>query len=136
MAASEDVPTDINPVAWWKSHAMELPKWANAFRLVLLVQPSSAAAERVFSILQRFTAQQQSSLEDYLELSNTTLLIRFSNFCLHFNYSMQKRNFWKAKWVKERAKWVNQKRKIGRFIKHKRKAKWNKFCQGLLMIPA
>ncbi len=33
------------------------------------VQPSSAAAERVFSILQRFTAQQQSSLEDYMELS-------------------------------------------------------------------
>ena len=61
MAASEDVPTDINPVAWWKSHAMEL--------LVLLVQPSSAAAEIVFSILQRFTAQQQSSLEDYLNLS-------------------------------------------------------------------
>ena len=66
MVASEDVPTDINPVAWWKSHAMELPKWANAFRLVLLVQPSSAAAERVFSILQHFTAQQQ---EDYLKLS-------------------------------------------------------------------
>ena len=60
---------DLLPVAWWKSHAMELPKWANAFRLVLLVQPSSAAAEKVFSILQRFTAQQQSSMEDYLELS-------------------------------------------------------------------
>ena len=72
IAASEDVPrllTDINPVAWWKSHAMEHPKWANAFRLELLVQPSSAVAERVFSILQRFKAQQQSSLEDYLELS-------------------------------------------------------------------
>ena len=69
MAVSEDVSTDINPVAWWKSHVMELPKWANAFRLVLLVQPSSDAAERVFSIVQRFTAQQQSSLEDYLELS-------------------------------------------------------------------
>ena len=54
---------------------------------------------------------------------NTTLLIRFSNFCLHFNYSMQKRNFWKAKWVKERAKWVNRKSKIGRFIEHKRKEK-------------
>ena len=63
------LPTDINPVAWWKSHAMELPKWANAFRLVLLVQPSSAAVERVFSILQCITEQQQSSLEDYLELS-------------------------------------------------------------------
>ena len=74
MAANEDVPrlpTDTNPVAWWKSHAMEFPKWANAFRLVLLVQPSSAAAERVFSILQHFTAQQESSLEDYLELSVT-----------------------------------------------------------------
>ena len=69
MAASEDISAEIDPIAWWKSHAMELPKWANAFRLVLLVQPSSAAAERVFSILQRFTAQQQSSLEDYLELS-------------------------------------------------------------------
>ena len=48
---------------------------------------------------------------------------RFSNLCLHFNYSMQKRNFWKAKWVKKRAKWVNGKSKIGRFIEHKRKAK-------------
>ena len=48
MTASEDVSTDINPVAWWKSHVMELPKWANAFRLVLLVQPSSAAAESLF----------------------------------------------------------------------------------------
>ena len=69
MAASEDaprLPTDINPVTWWKSHAM---KWVNAFRLVLLVRPSSAAAERVFSILQNFTDQQQSSLEDYLDLS-------------------------------------------------------------------
>ena len=33
------------------------------------MQLSSAAAERVFSILQRFTPQQQSSLEDYIELS-------------------------------------------------------------------
>ena len=42
---------------------------AIGFKLVLLVQLSSAAAERVFSILQQFTAQQQSSLEDNLELS-------------------------------------------------------------------
>ena len=103
---------------------MELPKWANAFRLVQLVQPSSAAAERVFSFLQHFTAQQQSPLEDYLELSaccNTTLLIKFYQLCLYFNYSLQKRNFWKTKWVKERAKWVKEKAngRIG-------KAKWVK----------
>ena len=43
-AASED---EID-VRNYLVHAMELPKWANAFRLVLLVQPSSAAVERVF----------------------------------------------------------------------------------------
>lgn len=48
MAASEDVSIDINPVDWWKSHVMELPKWANPFRLVLLVQPSSAVAEGLY----------------------------------------------------------------------------------------
>ena len=51
-AASEDVSTEIDLIAWWKRHAIELPKWANAFNKVLLVQPSSAAAERVFSFLQ------------------------------------------------------------------------------------
>ena len=69
MAASEDVSTEIDLIAWWKRHAIELPKWANAFKKVLLVQPSSATAERVVSILQRFTVHQQSSLEDYIELS-------------------------------------------------------------------
>ena len=69
MAASEDVSTEIDLIAWWKRHAIELPKWANVLKKVLLVQPSLAAAERVFLILQRFTAQQQSSLEDYIELS-------------------------------------------------------------------
>ena len=69
MAASEDVSKEIDLIAWWKRHAIELPKWANAFKKVLLVQPSSAAAERIFSILQRLTAQQQSSLEDYIKLS-------------------------------------------------------------------
>ena len=62
--------SEINIIAWWKRHAIEFPKWANAFKKVLLVQPSSAAAESFFfSILQIFTAQQQSSLEDYIELS-------------------------------------------------------------------
>ena len=69
MVASEDVSTEIDLIAWCKRPAIELPKWANAFKKVLLVQPSSAAAERVLSILQRFTVQQQSSLEDYMELS-------------------------------------------------------------------
>ena len=51
--------------------------WAAAFRLVLLVQPSSAAAERAFSILQCcFNEKQRSSLEDYIELS---IMLQFNH---------------------------------------------------------
>ena len=47
-----------------------LPNWTRSCRLVLLVQPSSGAAERVFSVLTNsFSAQQESSLEDYKLLS-------------------------------------------------------------------
>lgn len=77
IAAAEDVSSEIDPMMWWKSHEAELPKWANACKLVVLVQPSSAAAERVFSILSSsFTAQQESSLEDYIELS---IMLQYNN---------------------------------------------------------
>ena len=50
--------------------ATEIPAWAQAGKLIVLVQPSSASAERVFSILQNsFTHQQHSSLEDYISVS-------------------------------------------------------------------
>ena len=58
--------------------------------MVLLVQPFSAAAERVFfSLLSNsFTEQQMSSLEDYIE---TSIMINITNrtdfiliFCLIF----------------------------------------------------
>ena len=85
LAAAEDVSTEIEPVAWWKSHSTELPKWADAFRYIVLVQPSSAAAERVFSILQGFTAQQQSSLEDYIELS---VMLQYNSRSIFHNDSV------------------------------------------------
>ena len=67
MAASEDISTEIDLIAWWKRHAIELPKWAYDFKMVCPAIIS--CRERVFSILQSFTAQQQSPLEDYIELS-------------------------------------------------------------------
>ena len=85
LAAAEDVSTEIDPVAWWKRHTTELPKWAEAFRSILLVQSSSAAAERVFSILQGFTAQQQSSLEDYVELS---VMLQYNSHSVHCDDSV------------------------------------------------
>ena len=70
LAAAEDVSHQVNVVEWWHSHELELPSWSKAFRQILLVQPSSAAAERVFSILTNtFSSQQESSLEDYIQLS-------------------------------------------------------------------
>jgi len=44
--------------------------WLKVFKLVLLVQPSSASAEHVFSLLiNSFSSQQESTLEDYVQLS-------------------------------------------------------------------
>ena len=60
----------VDPLHWWRGHESQLLKWAKACSLVLLVQPSSTAAERVFSLLSNsFSSRQESSLEDYVELS-------------------------------------------------------------------
>ena len=72
LSKAEDVQvlqnTDVLP--WWKKHAEELPKWSNAACKVALVQPSSAAAERVFSLLKSSYGQQQElTLQDHIECS-------------------------------------------------------------------
>ena len=53
LAATEDVVinTEERKVDLWHNHKDQLPHWASAVKKVLLVQPSSAVAERVFSIL-------------------------------------------------------------------------------------
>ena len=70
MAKAEGVNPAISKIDWWSNHESELPNWSKACKLSLLFQPSSAAAERVFSLLQNsFKDQQYSSLEDYIEAS-------------------------------------------------------------------
>ena len=44
LAIVEGVSSKINPVEWWKTHEDGLPNWAHSCKMVLLVQPSSAAA--------------------------------------------------------------------------------------------
>uniref|UniRef100_A0A1X7V2U4 HAT C-terminal dimerisation domain-containing protein n=1 Tax=Amphimedon queenslandica TaxID=400682 RepID=A0A1X7V2U4_AMPQE len=52
---------------WFKKYENDLPNWTKAFKLVVLMQPTSSAAERVFSLLNSsFLSQQTSSLEDYV----------------------------------------------------------------------
>ena len=70
VAAAEDVSPTHDPLKFWKEHQDTLPAWAAAARQVLLVQPSSAASERVFSLLKNsFGEYEQSSLQDYIEAS-------------------------------------------------------------------
>ena len=65
-----DVDEGYNPLEWWKSNTTALPCWSLAACKVLLIQPSSAAAERVFSLLKSsFGEQQDKSLKDYVESS-------------------------------------------------------------------
>ena len=47
-----------------------LPHWAAAVQKLILVQPSSAAAERVFSLLKASSSERQDhALQDYFETS-------------------------------------------------------------------
>ena len=64
-------------LAWWAAHRDTLPHWAGVVKKLLVIQPSSASAERVFSLLKNaFNDQQDNALEDYLEVS---VMIRYSS---------------------------------------------------------
>ena len=68
----------IDILHWWKQNKSALSCRAAAVCKVLLVQPSYAASERVFSLLKSyFNPQQQSSLQDYIE---TSLMLQY-NIC-------------------------------------------------------
>ena len=77
MAKAEDVALTISRTDWWSHHESELPNWSKACKMSLLFQSSSAAAERVFSLLQNsFNQQQYSSLENYIEAS---IMLQYNN---------------------------------------------------------
>ena len=70
LAKATDVSENLSCIEWWKINEQNLPCWSAAAKKVLLVQPSSASAEQVFSLLNNsFSSQQQSSLQDYVETS-------------------------------------------------------------------
>lgn len=70
VALIDEISPEYTTLEFWRDNAVALPKWSESARMVMLLQPSSAAAERVFSLLNNsFGSQQLSSLEDYLEIS-------------------------------------------------------------------
>ena len=74
--------SDINAftegvLGWWKNHDGEVGVWADAAQIVFAMSPSSAAAERVFSLLKTlFGSDQDSALADYIRGS---MMLRYNN---------------------------------------------------------
>ena len=78
--AAEDASDQVDAVEWWKAHESDLPLWSNAFKLIILMQPSFAAEERVFLLLaSSFAQQQELSLEDYIQFS---VMLQY-NYCVY-----------------------------------------------------
>ena len=79
MKASQ-IPDEFDTLSdswpWWKSVARELPAWSSAIQKLVVVQPSSAAAERAFSMLTTMFGEQHDALEDYIE---TSLMLRVND---------------------------------------------------------
>ena len=51
-AATTNVNPDLDALTWWGNHEQEIPNCAKASKKILLIQTSSAASERIFSLLQ------------------------------------------------------------------------------------
>ena len=78
IAKAANVEALVDPLPLWKKYKTDLPNWSVAACKVVLVQPSSAAAERVFSILSTsFGPQQDLALQDYIECST---MLQYNNF--------------------------------------------------------
>ena len=75
LAKADEVDPTVDCLEWWKQHATLLPAWAAAAKKVLVAQPSSAAAEQAFSLLNTFGNKQDNSLKDYIE---TSVMLRFN----------------------------------------------------------
>ena len=63
-------------LGWYKNHSSEIVAWAGASLIVFLFTPSSAAAERVFSLLKAlFGSDQDVALADYIQGS---MMVRYN----------------------------------------------------------
>ena len=67
LARADGIADGIDPIRWWKENEAKLPFWSAAAKLTLLMQPSSALSERVFSILTTaFGHLQDLALQEYI----------------------------------------------------------------------
>jgi len=74
-ACAADIKEGTDLIRWWGLQARSLPWFSSAASKAMLLQPSSAAIERAFSMLRIFSEQQSQTLEDYRE---TALMLRYN----------------------------------------------------------
>jgi hypothetical protein len=78
QARAAGVSPQVDVLLWWRQNGHAIPAWTVACRQMILVQPSSAAVERVFSMLNASIGDdQRSMLGDAIEAS----------LMLQYNYS-------------------------------------------------
>ena len=58
----------MDPLVWWKNHGTDLPYWSAAAKNVILVQPSSSAAERAFTNQKTSFGPQQEKITSGLHV--------------------------------------------------------------------
>jgi len=76
FVASQGISVDVDLVEFWRLQQKALPELTSAATLAMLIQPSSAGVERCFSLLEMFSSQQESMLEDMKEAS---VMLRYNN---------------------------------------------------------
>ena len=70
VAACASVAPSYDVLKFWQNHLSTLPYWSTTAAKVVLLQPSSAASERVFSVLKAsFSDTQTGCLQDLVECS-------------------------------------------------------------------
>ena len=70
LARAADTDENFDILEWWKRNSSHLPYWSAAAKRIFLVQPSSAASQRVFSLLKNsFGDQQDNALQDDIKAS-------------------------------------------------------------------
>ena len=66
---------DMAPLEWWNRQTRNLPHWLATVCKIVLIQPSFAATERVFSILKASFSERQDNVLQDLDYVKSSLML-------------------------------------------------------------
>jgi len=77
VAKADDISSELAGLEFWKLNATDFPLWSSAEK-ILAIQLFSAAAKRVFSLLNLgFSDLQENSLKDYI--IEASIMLRYNH---------------------------------------------------------